>query len=865
MTIASVLLQTICPALLPPADAVDFEYYAVLGLEKPKNILNPWAHLPNNGKGHSSDKNEKSKSNSKSSPTVTEIRKAYKLVSLQWHPDKVAQRKDGNATHAAALYERVQEAAAVLTDDVQRQLYHDYHCSVARYRFVSSNAASGSSWPLHSSAVWDNLAAASWTDKTRLLLLTTTLILLFLLQPILVATKINHEHQSTNDSSSSDQHQPALLSTVPWTILLIPTWMAGALYVVGTGLVAWVWVPRAWRATSHEAVALLTSEAPLLAALAWWRSVAVGIGLILLARAWDQNDHRSTAGGHDNDDNDNNDNDTNWWTTLAAPCYVVLALSLGRQVHQVQIWRRAMGLMHSVEYIQQTEGISASDWSLVYQPDHDDNDENDDENDEEQQQDATTTDHKAQRKKVAATYIVVHANPALVAQILEAIRTETNETVDPMSNDMEAIRVQSSLEFQTLDRALQATFRSMGILALIWIPLATLIVLKVNGTLDSSTASWWVVFCPLWIRLGLPWIRHFLICCCSGGSELEEQDDDDHDDKEETTKDENETKKDEIETKKDAMEQADKAPSANASGNANTDTNFCEDATSNEPSPLRQLHRQSDVPDDEALWASPEGDISEFNAASPQATTLHSSSSATDATGGGAAPSGSTLQPNGQDEKAAAKPQSNISGGDDDDDDETNEDFEEMFRQYQQHLHQDDENERMQEKLNALSSCCLLSFQLLLLCLVVAKLEHDSDGDTTAFNAFWVLFPILVLAGLVLLCCSACIYAKNPPTDPAAAPSTPEVSSSVAPPATETPTVVAPTTGALSPIDASTMTTTTPIAVAPTLVPDTTSETHALDAASVDPTTGNNTVGSPATTTPNADAVTGGGTLEDLD
>jgi DnaJ domain len=862
MTIASVLLQTICPALLPPADAVDFEYYAVLGLEKPKNILNPWAHLSNNGKGHNSDKNEKSKSKSKSNcPTVTEIRKAYKLVSLQWHPDKVAQRNHGNATHAAALYERVQEAAAVLTDDVQRQLYHDYRCSVARYRFVSSNAAASgsSSWPPHSSAVWDNLAAASWTDKTRLLLLTLILILLFLLQPILVATKINHEHQSTNDSSSSDQHQPAPLSTVPWTILLIPTWMAGALYVVGTGLVAWVLVPRAWRATSHKAVALLTSEAPLLAALAWLQTVAVGIGLILLARAWDQND--TTDGGHDNDNDDNND--TNWWTTLAAPCYVVLALSLGRQVHQVHIWRRAMGLMHSVEYIQQTEGISASDWSLVYQPDHDDNDEDDDDNDEEQQQlDATTTDYKAQRKKVAATYIVVHANPALVAQILEAIRTETNATVDPMSNDMEAIRVQSSLEFQTLDRALQATFRSMGILALIGIPLATLIVLKANGTLDRSSTSWWVVFCPLWIRLGLPWIRHSLIYCCSGGSELEEDDDDD---KEETTMDENETKKDEIETKSDAMEQADKAPFANASGMANTDTNDGEDATANEPSPLRQLHRQSDVPDDEALWASPEGDISEFNAASPKATTLRSSSSssttdATNHTGGikAAAPSGSTPQPNDQDEKAAAKPQSNSSGGDDDDDDdEPDEDFEEMFRQYQQHLHQDDENERMQEKLNALSSCSLLSFQLLLLCLVVAKLEHDSDGDTTAFNAFWVLFPIFVLAGLVLLCCSACIYAKNPPTDPAAAPA--------APTATETPTVVAPTTSALSPIDASTMTTTTPIVVAPTLVPDTTSETHALDAASVDPTTGNNTVGSPATTTPNADAVTGGGTLEDLD
>ena len=68
MTISSVLLQTLCPALLPPpsassseADAEDDEYYAILGLPK--------------------------------YASAAEIRAAYKKKSLQLHPDKVQQRQ----------------------------------------------------------------------------------------------------------------------------------------------------------------------------------------------------------------------------------------------------------------------------------------------------------------------------------------------------------------------------------------------------------------------------------------------------------------------------------------------------------------------------------------------------------------------------------------------------------------------------------------------------------------------------------------------------------------------------------------------------------------------------------------------------
>ena len=102
MPLSSFLLQTVCPALLPPADAVDFEYYAVLGLSSKEYTAVTAATLMN----MNSSKN-----------VVADVRKAYKMRSLQLHPDKIAQKGTGDSTdvQAAALeYEKVQEAVHVL-------------------------------------------------------------------------------------------------------------------------------------------------------------------------------------------------------------------------------------------------------------------------------------------------------------------------------------------------------------------------------------------------------------------------------------------------------------------------------------------------------------------------------------------------------------------------------------------------------------------------------------------------------------------------------------------------------------------------------------------------------------------------------
>ena len=88
------LLVHVFSAVLPPVDPDEEDYYQILGVSK-------------NDEG-------------------SKIRKAYKTASLRLHPDKIAQRGGSkeDAEEAAATYERVQEAYAVLVDANKRKRYH---------------------------------------------------------------------------------------------------------------------------------------------------------------------------------------------------------------------------------------------------------------------------------------------------------------------------------------------------------------------------------------------------------------------------------------------------------------------------------------------------------------------------------------------------------------------------------------------------------------------------------------------------------------------------------------------------------------------------------------------------------------------
>lgn len=183
------LVANIFTALLPPIpdDATtdeDRDYYEILGLTR--------------------------------SATSEDIRKAYKVLSLKLHPDKVAQRKETNAEEAARKYELVQEAYGVLVNEEKRQRYHALQCSPRRYRFVKQGTYA------NPAALYENLTHARTVDKTRLVVLCTVIILILFIQPILICSKVN---QVLEDDGGA-------LESSAWVALLAPTWIIGAIWIL---------------------------------------------------------------------------------------------------------------------------------------------------------------------------------------------------------------------------------------------------------------------------------------------------------------------------------------------------------------------------------------------------------------------------------------------------------------------------------------------------------------------------------------------------------------------------------------------------------------------------------------------------------
>ena len=215
------LLANIFTALLPPLDKEEEDFYDIL--ELPRNATNE------------------------------QVRKSYKLLSLRLHPDKVAQRKEGNAQDAAARYEKVQEAYGVLVNDIKCQKYRALQYSPKRYRFINQGAFS------NPGAIYENLTNATTVDKTRLVVLCTVIVLTLLVQPILIATKVNHTLEGGGLESST------------WVALLTPTWIMGALWVIFHCILVIVTPPGA----------KLSMVALSLDYMLWY------IGIVLLALKWD--------------------------------------------------------------------------------------------------------------------------------------------------------------------------------------------------------------------------------------------------------------------------------------------------------------------------------------------------------------------------------------------------------------------------------------------------------------------------------------------------------------------------------------------------------------------------------------------------
>ena len=185
------------------------------------------------------------------SASQEDIRKAYRKISLQLHPDKLQQR-GLNPKDYESQYQLVQEAYTVLSDKKKRTEYNHLGDSPSRYQFV----ASGNLY--NPGVLYENIATANISAKTRIVMLVALLITALLLQPILICVEINQLFKG------------GAIESTPWILLLIPTWiLQGLICIILAGIVMVV------ENKAQIAISCLGN-------LSWL------VGMILLALRWDR-------------------------------------------------------------------------------------------------------------------------------------------------------------------------------------------------------------------------------------------------------------------------------------------------------------------------------------------------------------------------------------------------------------------------------------------------------------------------------------------------------------------------------------------------------------------------------------------------
>jgi hypothetical protein len=60
--------------------------------------------------------------------------------------------------------------------------------------------------------------------------------------------------------------------------------------------------------------------------------------------------------------------------------------------------------------------------------------------------------------------------------------------------------------------------------------------------------------------------------------------------------------------------------------------------------------------------------------------------------------------------------------------------------------------------MKAKGAFCYILFQAMMLSLIVGKLEQAYSKPDGGFNAIWVLFPVFIVTGCILCCCTCLIY-----------------------------------------------------------------------------------------------------------
>lgn len=655
--------------------------------------------------------------------TAEEIRRAYRTQSLRWHPDKIAQRSaDISPAQAAAKFQGIQEAYQVLTDPEKRRQYHYWNCSNARYQFVHSNNNSA-----NPAALYHNLASARYSDKARLVAAVGTLLIICILPFVLIASKLN---QSLEDQGS--------LVEASWAVLLTPVWIAFCINFALVGLVMYV--------TKTVSLAQIVG----LMERACWLSA-----LVILVQRWD---------GNRQIDN---------WHATSIPFYFAVAFRIVGQVIWMGTIQQEMNKMISLEHLQMVEAEMLS---------------------------GTTIEDLTEEELLAlhSRYHVVNPDPIQVAEALEILKAQDIDLHgDGQEEELEAVRVQCSPEFQAASESMDESRMYAAHVFFFGIPLIPLTACKLNGTI---TASWWVVILPIWVY----WATRLLQVCtlCFGYAG----------DGGVVVVDAGEDKEEDADAKDISVPQGDfsatkptpepSAPDDSLNGNVKNDKVGVESNVAPSMAPLTEEDEEeqdeeaqkadknpfptpynlpqttfvppdddvlSEAPSDEGAWREslprdPPGvspDVQELQRLEMERR--KKLFEATQKVKVAAAPSpASTDAPVDTGDVESRASQATSEAEQHRDEPEMDED---TFREWQRMQGEADAS-AMAAQSKASWICCTTLFQMLMVCLVVGKLEHDyprpADGSV-GYSAFWIIFPLLLLSGIILCCCSCMIFFTGDP------------------------------------------------------------------------------------------------------
>jgi hypothetical protein len=323
-------------------------------------------------------------------------------------------------------------------------------------------------------------------------------------------------------------------------------------------------------------------------------------------------------------------------------------------------------------------------------------------------------------------YLVVTLPPEFVPHAEEGVELDDAK--------IEEQKVESSPEFEAATEIYNNTFGGLANSLLFGTIFLILLTRKLDSKLD---ASWWVVFIPIFLERGGRWLLNLHRCVCGGvvgdeiivhmspeGTEEEVKDPaktekKDDDEQQENAEDpDNSTKKDTavLESVKDKVKkiEAKKVKKSN----------------SNE--------KESKVDDNKSLATENDESKEEGEAAKPDDVKAAASKDKSNA--------------DESDAKATSDGAENIHID------------EETFHAWQSAYEQAEEN-AMQEQAKASSECCNLTLQLILLCLIVAKVDkayESVDPNDSGFNVFWILAPFFIFFGVICCCCTLLIYGAAP-------------------------------------------------------------------------------------------------------